>query len=399
MSNKTILILGGGVGGIVAANELRRHLGRGHRIIIVDKNRIQTLGLSFLWIMVGWRKAYAIERDLSLLEKKGIEFLHASITAIDVQHKCVETEKGKLAYDYLIIALGAEYAWDAIPGLDGSVNTFYTLGGAEDIYRWLRQSSGRRCDSSSDTISLVVCSMPYKCPPAPYEAALLIDSVLRRKPQRKNTIIRVFIPEDTPMKIAGREAAQAMKGMLESRGIELVTGRHIRSYDRGASTVQFESGETVANDFTIFIPPHRSPQVVRDAGLTDQSGWIPVDKHMLTTARENVYAVGDVTTIPLASGLVLPKAGIFAMNEAEVVAYNVAQKITGGKLTRLWHWGKERRFDGAGYCFIEIGNGKAGYVTGQFYAEPMPKVAFHEPNSTYHWGKVVFEKYWLWRWF
>lgn len=384
MPNKTILILGGGIGGIVAANELRKHLGTGHRIIIVDKNRIQTLGLTYLWIMVGWRKAYAIERDLSLLEKKGIEFHHAVVKTIDLHRRRVETEKETLDYDYLIIALGAEYAWESIPGLSSSANTFYSLEGAEDLQKQLMKFAG-------GTISLVVTSTPYKCPPAPYEAALLIESFLRRKSVREKTKIDIFIPEPAPMQIAGPDAARALQELLAQRKIGLITSHRIRSYDAANGRTSFETGASVSSDLTIFVPPHRSPAVVREAQLTNASGWIPVDKRTLQTAHENVYALGDVTTIPLASGLSLPKAGIFAMNQAEVAAHNIAIQIIDGK--------KQKTFDGSGYCFIEVGDGKAGYITGDFFAEPAPKISFHDPSSAYHWGKVVFEKYWLWRWF
>lgn len=392
MAQKTILILGGGVGGIVTANELRRHLGRDHRIIIVDKNRIQTLGLSFLWIMVGWRKAYAIERDLSLLEKKGIEFLHAAVTGIDIPRRKVETEKGTLSYDYLVIALGAEYDWDALPGVNRTANTFYTLSGSEDVYHRLAKFEGGR-------ISFVVCSMPYKCPPAPFEAALLADSYLKRRGLRDRTEIEIVIPEDVPLPVAGPDVGKAMRALLDSREILLTTGHKITSYDPTKSTLHFENDRVLTTDFAIFVPPHRSPAVVRDAALVNQTGWIPVDRRSLVTTDEHVYALGDVTTIGVTGGMTLPKAAVFAISEAEVVAYNIAQHLTDGKLTRLWHWGKERVFSGSGYCFVEVGDGKAGYLTGEFFADPAPKVTFHDPSSAYHWGKVVFEKYWLWRWF
>ena len=384
MSKKNIVILGGGIGGIVAANELRRHLGRDHRIVIVDKNRIHALGLSFLWIMVGWRKAYTIEKHLSLLEKKGIEFLHAAVTGINMSAKRIETEKGSLAYDYLIVSLGAEYGWDVVPGLDTNVHTFYTLQGAEEVHRRLAEFEG-------GTIAIVLASVPYKCPPAPYEAAMLIDSYLRRKSIRAKTSIDVFIPEPAPMQIAGPEAAKLLQGMLEMKEITLNVSHRLRSFNSVQSSLDFENGSHANADLAIFIPPHRSPKIVRDAGLTNQSGWIPVHRLSLRTTHENVFAIGDVTTIPLSNGMSLPKAGIFALSEAEIVAHNIAHEIIDGK--------KERTFEGTGYCFIEIGDGKAGHVSGEFFADPSPKVTFREPSSASHWGKVVFEKYWLWRWF
>ena len=153
----------------------------------------------------------------------------------------------------------------------------------------------------------------------------------------------------------------------------------------------FENGLTASFDLLIAIPPHQVPQVVTSAKLTNDSGWIPVDERTLRTPQSNVFAIGDVTTIPLASGFTLPKAGVFALNQAEVVAHNIAAEING----RVVH----REFSGDGYCFLETGNGRAGYISGNFFAKPSPLASFYEPSVKYHWAKVVFEKYWLWRWF
>jgi sulfide:quinone oxidoreductase len=130
---------------------------------------------------------------------------------------------------------------------------------------------------------------------------------------------------------------------------------------------------------------------VKDAGLTGDSGWVPVDRHTMETKFPGVYAIGDVTGIPLAVGMPLPKAGVFAHREGEAVAQTIAAQITGK--------GEAGRFDGGGECFIEVGGGKAGFGRGNFYADPRPEVKLHQPTRYWHAGKILFEKDWFRRWF
>jgi sulfide:quinone oxidoreductase len=116
-----------------------------------------------------------------------------------------------------------------------------------------------------------------------------------------------------------------------------------------------------------------------------------VDRHTMETQYPGVYALGDVVGIPLALGKPLPKAGVFAHGEAEVVAQNIAHSITGKA--------EPARFDGHGECFIEAGDGKAGFGRGNFYAEPLPQVKLHNVGRRWHAAKVLFEKDWLRKWF
>ena len=129
----------------------------------------------------------------------------------------------------------------------------------------------------------------------------------------------------------------------------------------------------------------------REAGLVNESGWIPVDRHTLQTSFPGVFALGDATTIPLKMGKPLPKAGVFAHSQAEAVANNIAVSLTGT--------GTPASFQGFGECFLEVGDGKAAVGRGNFYGDPAPLIEMKTPGLFWHWGKVWFEKYWLWRWF
>jgi sulfide:quinone oxidoreductase len=165
----------------------------------------------------------------------------------------------------------------------------------------------------------------------------------------------------------------------------------VTQVDPGACQITFSNGTTGEFDLLAFVPPHRAPQVVIDSGLVGDSGWVPVDRQTLETRFPGVYAIGDVTGIPLAVGKPLPKAGVFAHGEAEVVAGNLIHAITGK--------GQPAQFNGHGECFIETGDGKAGFGSGNFFAEPAPEVKLRPPSRTLHIGKVAFEKYWLFEWF
>ena len=153
----------------------------------------------------------------------------------------------------------------------------------------------------------------------------------------------------------------------------------------------FENNVREDFDLCIVVPPHAAPEVVRASGLTDTTGWIPVDARSMQTRHPNVYALGDVSAISLPHGGTLPKIGGIAINQAEVIAHNIACEI-------LRH-SMKKEYTGTGSYFLETGEGKAGYLHVKFFDSSSMKAEFHEPSVTYHWAKVVAEKYWLWRWF
>ena len=193
------------------------------------------------------------------------------------------------------------------------------------------------------------------------------------------------------MFVAGPELGAAVRGMVEAGGIAYHPEHQVKEVDAARRRIVFTNGAATEFDLLLYVPPHRAPAVVREAGLTNESGWIPVDRHTLQTKFENVFALGDITTIPLKMGRPLPKAGVFAHGQAEVVAHNIAGAWTGK--------GAPRQFTGEGMCFIETGNGRAGVGKGDFYAEPMPQVEMRGPNRFWHIGKILYEKHWLYRHF
>jgi sulfide:quinone oxidoreductase len=244
---------------------------------------------------------------------------------------------------------------------------------------------------SGGNLVVLTAAPAYKCPAAPYEAAMLLEYSCRKRKIRERTRIDLYAAEPGPMGVAGPEVSKAVRQMVEARGIFYHPEHAIAEADPAARRLKFGNGVEATYDVLAYVPPHRAPRVVRESGLAGESGWISVDRHTMETKHERVYALGDVVSIPLQLGKPLPKAGVFAHAEAQAVAKNIARTILGK--------GEPATFDGEGGCFIETGGGKAGFGSGNFYAEPLPDVKLRNVGRRWHWGKVLFEKQWLRQWF
>jgi sulfide:quinone oxidoreductase len=380
MAGKTILILGGGVGGIVTANALRKRLAPAHRIVVVDKRAEYVFTPSLLWLMVGWRQPRQITKPLQRMLRSGIELVQATVQTLAPERGQMRVGDNELSYDYLVIALGADQAPALAPGYVDIAHNFFDLEGAAKLWTALQHFQGGR-------MAVLVSSMPYKCPAAPYEAAMLLDDALRRRGVRNRSEIHLFTPEPQPMPVAGPAVGEAVVGLLTAKSIGFHPARNLDHIDPAARELVFKDGRREAFDFLAAVPPHRPPLVVKESPLANAAGWVPVDKLTLKTRFDNVYAIGDVATISLTNGKPLPKAGVFAHAQGKVVAARIAAEIQSTS--------PQAQFDGLGYCWIETGGGSAGFASGQFYAEPDPLVPLPRPSRLWHWGKVAFEKYWL----
>ncbi len=380
MAGKTILVLGGGVGGIVSANALWQRLGPDHRIVVVDKQSEHVFTPSLLWVMVGWRRPGQITKDLRKLLRPGVEMVQAAVQEIDPDGQRVRTSEGELVYDYLVVSLGAELNPEAMPGFSEAAHTPFDLEGATGLWSALDGFEGGR-------VAVLVSTTPYKCPAAPYETALLLDDHFRRQKMRDRVEMQVYTPEPAPMGVAGPAMGRAVVALLEAKGITFNPQLTLTRIDPAKRELVFENREPAAFEFLVGVPPHIAPRAVRESPLANQAGWITVDKHNLKTNYENVYAIGDVTAVTLANGKPLPKAGVFAHGQAETVAQRIADEIQGRVA--------EAQFDGLGYCWIETGGGSAGFASGEFYAEPDPVVPLPRSGRMWHWSKVLFERYWL----
>jgi sulfide:quinone oxidoreductase len=384
MEDKSILVLGGGVGGLVTAVELRKKLPKRHKIVLIDREPEHVFAPSLLWLMVGLREATTISRPLERLRRKGIEVVHGEIERIEPESRKVTAGGKSFSADYLVVSLGADLAPEAVPGLSEAGHNFYTLKGAEALYKALESFDGSR-------VVVLTAAPAYKCPAAPYEAAMLIDSYLRRRNGSKQVNVDIYAAEPGPMRTAGMEASKGVEELVKAKGITYHPEHQVVSVDAQARRIRFSNGVEAEFDLLAYVPPHRAPRVIKESGLVDDSGWIPVNRQTMQTRFADVYAVGDVTTIPLKMGKPLPKAGIFAHAQAEVVVQNIVRTLTGK--------GSPAAFDGAGDCFVEVGGGKAGVGRGNFFTEPTPVVKMYPARWRWHAAKVLFEKFWLWKWF
>jgi sulfide:quinone oxidoreductase len=381
---KTVLVLGGGIGGVVAARELRKWLGSSDRVILIDKDGKHLFAPALLWVMEGRRKPEAVVKNLERLRRKGIEVIVGAVTKIDAENRRVETEAGGFDFDALVIALGAETAPEMMPGFAETAVSPYTLEGAvatRDAVAGFERGK----------IVVMVASLPFKCPAAPYEAALLIDHGLRKRGVRGGVEMEFITPEPQPMLVAGPELGGMVEMLLAGRRITYRPNLTPESVDVEGRAVVLAGGERVGFDLLIGIPPHRAPEVVRESGLANEAGWIPVHHNTMATVIPGVYAIGDVTAIVTPSGMPLPKAGVFAEGQAKTVAAVVEGYLSGKTEPAA-------NFYGHGTCFLEIGGGLAGRAKGSFYAEPKPDVKFDPPGRFWRMQKWLFEKWWMWKW-
>ena len=260
MVGKTVIVLGGGIGGLVAANKLHHLLGRDHRVIVVDKNPRHSFTGSYLWLLNGKRTAGQVERELSRLERKGIDFIPGEVTSIDPAASKVTVGGKDLDYDYLVVSLGAELDPGSIPGLSRAAINIYDTDGLTEARKALTSFSGGR-------LVIAICRMPYKCPAAPYETALISDNVLRSIGVREKTEIEIVTWEPAPMPVAGPVMGQAILSLTEPRGIKYRPNSTINSVDPETRQVLLEGDDPVPYKLLSVLPPHERPQLIKDSWL------------------------------------------------------------------------------------------------------------------------------------
>jgi sulfide:quinone oxidoreductase len=361
---KRIIILGGGFGGLTAAHTLRKGLGPEIKITVVDRQPLFFMGLTKLWVMNGTRAVGESPGNRTLLPRKGVDFVEGEVISIDPGGKVVQVGKQKLSCDYLIVALGAEYSTASTPGFSQYAKDLYTESGCAEIRDELRSIS-------SGGITILICGLPFKCPPAPYEAAFLVDDLLRTRGVRANVSMSIVTPEPHPLTILGAEAGKRVTNLLAEKQIEYHPSERVTEIRRG--TLLTEGGEQFSQTLLLAVPKHVAPDALRRGGLVDESGWIPVNPKTLATKHDRVYAIGDCAGTRNAKGQLIPRAGILAEEQGKVVAANLIREITGA--------GTAEEFQGKGMCFMETGGGLAAPVRANFFAEPAPTWEFLAPSK------------------
>jgi sulfide:quinone oxidoreductase len=386
VAEKTILIIGGGWGGLTAAHHLRGLLASEHRILVLERSATFSLGVSNLGLMTGERETVRqVQRDMAKLKRPGIEWIQADVRGVDPETRTVETDAGTFSGDYLVLALGAELAPESIPGFAESAHNLYDAAEAAALHEELERFDGGK-------IIVLVAGAPFRCPAAPYEAAMLVEAWARENGIRDQIEIDLYTPESIPMAVAGPAVGQALSAFMDERQIGHHFNQQVTEIRKASRTLRF-GDEEVSYDLLIGIPPHCAPPFLQRAGLVDDSGYVPVhpqtlellaDVDTLDVQYPGVYAIGDVAAIRLMNFMLLPKAGVFAEGEAQVVAAAIAADINDRPRPGV--------YDGNGFCYVDVGDGLAAYGTGDFYAYPGPRVTLQNPSEEGRRAKEEYEE-------
>ena len=371
-----IVVLGAGFGGLEIAAALSAEFGDDLQLTLVDRADSFVFGFSKFDLMFGRAASAAIRHPYSDVAKPGVRFLRSSVKSIDPEAKVVETDAETLRADILVVALGADLDVAATPGLAEGGNEFYTFEGAEKLREVLPSFRGGR-------VVVGVASAPFKCPPAPSEAALLMHEYLEQRGLRDESSISLVMPLPKPIPPAPA-ASEALLSAFAERGIEWFPERSVRALDPDRKVVQLGDGSEMPYDLFLGVPVHRVPEVVERAGMA-VDGWVPVDPFSLETSFADVYAVGDVTSVGT------PKAGVFAEGQAVVVAERIA--------ARLRETTGSSRYDGKAICYVEFGNEEVGQVEVTFAPGMAPFGDFYGPSTELAGDKKEFGQSRISRWF
>jgi sulfide:quinone oxidoreductase len=371
---RQVVILGAGFGGLELSTLLSERLADEVEVTLIDQNDAFTLGFSKLDIVFHQQTRDDVQLPYRRLAKRGIVFRQETVLSIDPQQRRVVTDEAAYDADFLVVALGADYDLAATPGFVEGGFEYYSVDGAERLRDELPLFRG-------GNVLLAVLSIPFKCPPAPYEGILLLHDYLVEQGIRDATQLHMVTPQPAPIPVSA-EASEAVERAMASRDIEYTKRRRVYGINPGDKVAHFKDHDE-PYDLFIGIPVHKVPDVLVEAGLTE-NGWVKVDPLTLATPFPGVYALGDCAETGI------PKAGVFAESAARAVADEIAASIQGGRA---------RPYDGTGLCFIEMGEGDVGRVDVYFRAEGGPKAPLLGPSTEYADEKAEFGAIRRARWF
>lgn len=354
--NKRVVILGGGTGGTLIANRLRRML-TDTDITVVDRDDTHVYQPALLFVPFGLARPEDIQRSRQRQLHSGIHYVQGDIDRVDIDGDRVHLTDGTaMDYDVLVIATGASLLPEETEGMTGpgwmrNVFTFYNLEGASALHNALSAFDAGR-------IVVNVVDMPIKCPVAPLEFSFLADWYFRRRGIRDRVALTYVTPLDGAFTkpVASRE----LGNLLQRKGIGVVTEFNTGEVDGDGGRLVSYDGRTVDFDLAVTVPLHGGAGFVgRSSGLGDDLNFVLTDQHTLQSkARPNIFAIGDATNVPAS------KAGSVAHFEGDVLARNIGLFLAGQPLGA--------QFDGHTNCFIESGDHKALLIDFDYDTEPLP---------------------------
>jgi sulfide:quinone oxidoreductase len=371
-----VLILGGGVGGTLVANlisrKIKKQIDAGEaRVTVVDETGEHVYQPGFMYIAMGNEDPRSLRKPERRLLDKRVELVIGRVAAIDETTRTVTlANDDTFAYDELVLATGSRILPETIEHFEQEAHHFYSETAALELRRALDAFTGGK-------VVVGIASMPYKCPPAPLEVALLIEAELRERGLRDRSAVHFCSPIARAFTI--ESVSEMVTPELEKKDIELHTFFNVETIDPERKVVQSLEGEELAYDLLVLVPPHKGAQVLIDSGLAPApGGWLPTDPKTLNVGeRPNVWALGDATNLPLS------KAGSTAHFEAPVVAERVSALVQGRK-----PHAKDSIYTGKVMCFFEVGDGKGTLLRFDYENPPKPP----KPSRLWHVGKLVFNK-------
>ena len=371
-----VVVLGAGFGGLELTSILSEKLGHNLDLTLVDKNDSFYFGFSKFDVMFGHKSSDAIKLHYANIVKPGVKFVQDTVVSIDPVAKKIRTQHHEFAGDVMVIALGADYDIGATPGLIEGGNEFYSLPGAERLQQILP-------GFSKGKVIVGVCSTPFKCPPAPSEAALLMHDYLVTRGTRNESEISIVMPFGLPIP-PSPDTSRALLTAFAERNIKFIPKQLVTSIDAARRVAILDDQTEMPFDLFLGIPKHRVPEVVEQSGLA-VNGWIPVDKTNLKTQYPGVYAIGDVNSVGT------PKAGVFSEGAAKVAAASIIAEFESGE--------EPSAYKGDGTCYIEFGNGQVGKVNVDFFSGPSPSGTYTPASTELVADKAYFGSSRAARWF
>ena len=349
---KKIVILGGGVGGTIVANLLAKKLRPDEAdITLVDKTGKHVYQPGFVYIAFEKQRAAKLVRDERKLLRKRVKLVLGEAVKIDAAGKKVSLADGTvLEYDRLVVALGARLTPEELPGFDRVAHHFYTPEASEELRKALAAFQGGR-------IVVTVASVPYKCPPAPSEAACQIDYYFVKRGIRDKVDIHFLSPLSRVFPL--EPVNPVVEKNFAAHNIRTTVFFNVESIDVDKRVVNSIEGESVPFDLLVMVPPHRGAKVVEDSGLGDRGGWLPTDKFTLRTkAHEDIFALGDCTDVPVS------KSGAAAHYQAKVIAESIVADVRGQPAPC--------KYDGHVMCYCDAGYHKGISMSFDYEHPPVP---------------------------
>jgi sulfide:quinone oxidoreductase len=373
---KRVLVLGAGFGGLELSTTLSEALGDSIEVTLIDKNDSFYFGFSKLDVMFGHATSDAVKLPYRKIAKPGVRLLQETISSIDPVAKRVTTNRGVHEADFLVVALGADYNFAATPGMSDATE-FYTLEGATRL-------AGILPTFTKGRVLIAVGGAPYKCPPAPSEAALMMHDYLTTRGIRNACEITLILPLEVPVP-PSPETSRALLAAFAERNITFVGDHEMKSVDTKRRIVTLDDGREFPYDLFLGVPAIRAPKMLDECGMTED-GYVPVKPKTLETRFPDIYAVGDCAR----QGT--PKAGVFAEGAARAVARALIARLRNEEVP-VTH-------AGTGSCYIEFGAGRIGRVDVDFFSNPdHPVGKYYEPSVALRADKENFGSSRRARWF